>query len=334
MRSEFALLEALRPRLSGDTPHVPLGVGDDAAVVHVAGADVVVAVDALVEGVHFDLAISSHADVGWKALAANVSDLAAVGARTRAALVVLQRPAGFDDAAAEDLYRGLDQAASRWDVALVGGDLVSGPGLAVSVTVLGELVGARPLRRADAIPGQAVVVIGPLGQAAAGLALARAGRHDLLDRHPHLLARHRRPDALAEAGAVLVQVGAGACIDVSDGLGRDAGHVARASGVGLRLRSERLPVDPGVAAAAEALGSDPFDLVCGGGDDLALLATLDPDRLAALDDRLAGLSVAWRQVGTVDEGDGVRLVLPDGRERDVGALGWEHAGDEETDRDR
>ncbi|MDP9021915.1 MAG: thiamine-phosphate kinase [Actinomycetota bacterium] len=321
---EFALLAALQRRLIRAGPGIPLGVGDDAAVVTFGGADVAVAVDALVEGVHFDRAISSHADVGWKALAVNVSDLAAVGASTAAAVVALIRPADLPDDAVHALYAGLDEAARRWGVALVGGDIAGGPVLAVTVTVLGRLHTDHPLPRSGARPGDAVIVVGALGTAAAGLAAHRSGRRDVLDDHPQLLRAHRRPEALPEAGAALARHGAHACIDVSDGLGRDLGHVAAASGVRVVVDAERLPVDPGVAATADALAIDPFELVCGGGDDLALVAAVPPDRVADLSRQLQALGLVWHEVGTVTDGDGVSLRLADGSERDISRLGYEH----------
>lgn len=235
MTEEFALLEALRPWLS-EGPGVVVGPGDDAAVVRVDGVHVVAAVDAMVEDVHVDLAFSSLGDLGFKALSVNVSDLAAVAARPVAALVCLLRPEGFGPGRARELYAGLSEAAERFSCPLVGGDVVSAPSLAVSVSVLGRPQ-ARDLvlRRDGARVGEAVVVIGELGLAAAGLALWRAGADDLLRAHPDLAAAHRRPVALLEAVPALAGHRPSAAIDVSDGLGRDLGHVAAASGAGIRL---------------------------------------------------------------------------------------------------
>ncbi|MFN2557344.1 MAG: thiamine-phosphate kinase [Nitriliruptorales bacterium] len=324
MSSEFALIEALRPLSTGDEPGVPLGVGDDAAVVEVGGVPVAFAIDAMVAGVHFDLTISALSDVGWKALAANVSDLAAVGARTTAAVVALEHPTTLDDEDALDLQRGLRAAAERWGARLVGGDIVQGPTLAVTVAVMGPLATGAILRRSGARPGDAVVVAGPLGEAAAGLALRRAGALEVLERYPGLLAAHRRPIALPEVGAALAATGAHSCIDVSDGLGQDLGHIAAASGVRMVLDSSQLPVSPGVAEAAAHLGLDPLDLVCGGGDDLALAATLAPADLPLLAEQLDCLPVVWQLVGRVVTGEGVALTIPDGSQRDLIRAGYEH----------
>ena len=322
MTSEFELLERLYPRLAGDGPSVPLGVGDDAAVVEVGGTAVAVAVDAVVDGVHVDRSVSSLADVGWKSVAVNVSDLAAIGAVPTAAVVALGRTADVDAADVDELYDGLLAAADRWEVAVVGGDVVSAPALTVVVTVLGRVRPGGPLRRDAADVGHAVVVVGPLGLSAAGLACHRAGHHDLLEVHPELLAAHRRPPAYVEAAGELLTAGATAAIDVSDGLGRDLGHIGERSGVAIEVEADLLPVPVGVRAAAEALGVDPLDLVCGGGEDLALAATLPVEVAEAW----TGTVVDATVVGRVVEGSGVRLTGLDRAPRDISSLGWEHGG--------
>lgn len=316
---EFALLEVLRPLMAGG-PDVLLGPGDDAALVRVHGSEVVAAADALVDGVHVDLAFSDLADLGFKALSVNVSDLVAVGARPTGALVSLLRPPDLGEAGARRLYTGLAEAAEELECPLLGGDVVSAPVLAVAVSVLGEP--AEPgfvLRRAGAALGEVVVVVGPLGLAAAGLALWRDGAHGLLADHPTLSEAHRRPRALLPAVGALLAARPTAGIDVSDGLGRDLGHLAAASGVRVRLERTRVPVAGEVVVAAAHLGVDPLDLVLGGGDDYSLALTLPGGRVDRLRDALAPAGLTARVVGEVVEGSGVGL---DGR--DIATLGWEH----------
>jgi thiamine-monophosphate kinase len=317
--AEFELIAAVRHHLDDDGPDLPRGVDDDAAVIAMHG-HVVAAVDALVDGVHVDRRWSSAADLGFKALSVNASDLAAMGATPRVALIALLRPPALPLAEIEQLYGGLREAADRWGCRLVGGDTVSAPTLAVSVTVLGQLVDEeRMLRRDGARPGDLVGVIGGLGLAAAGLELLRAEAQPLLEAYPELAAAHRRPVALVEAAAPLVLAGASAAIDVSDGLGRDLGHVARGSGVGIRLEAARLAPVPGVLAAAEHLDLDPLELVLGGGEDQALAFTLPPRRLGHLDAALDSVGLRARIIGEVVEGSGVEV---DGRA--VDEVGWEH----------
>jgi thiamine-monophosphate kinase len=318
--AEFELLAAIRHYLDGDGPGLPRGVDDDAAVIATPG-HIVAAVDALVDGVHVDRRWSTTTDMGFKALSVNVSDLAAMGATPTVALVALLRPSDLPLEEIEQLYAGLREAADRWGCRLIGGDTVTAPTLAVSVTALGQLVDERRvLRRDGAQPGDLVGVIGGLGLAAAGLELLRAEAHELLAAHPELAEAHRRPVALVEAAAPLVLAGASAAIDVSDGLGRDLGHIAEASGVGMRLDAERLAATAGVAAAVEHLGIEALELVVGGGEDQALAFTLPPRRLGRLDAALDSVGLRAQMVGEVVEGTGVEV---DGRA--VELLGWEHS---------
>lgn len=322
MRSgEFALIAQLLTLLGADDdPTVVVGPGDDAAVLDLDGVQVAVTTDVLVDGVHVDRTLSSLEDLGHKALAVNLSDLAAVGAEPVAAVVGLQRPPDLDDEDAVAIYRGLRAAADRWRCRLVGGDTTNAPVLAVAVAALGRCRG-RVLRRQGARPGEAVLVVGTLGAAAAALALHRRGLHGVLDAYPELAAAHRRPVVWPQAGRVLAELGAGAAIDVSDGLGRDLAHLAAASGVAVELDADALPVSGAVVAAAAALGTDPLEFVLGGGDDYALVATLAPEQLEAARRALAPAPTAV--VGRVVAGHGVWLVTPAGR-RDVSDLGWEH----------
>jgi thiamine-monophosphate kinase len=317
--AEFELLAALQANLDGDGPGVPRGVGDDAAVVEIDGP-VVATVDTLIEGVHVDRRWSSPADIGFKALSVNVSDLAAMGALPVAALVSLQLPHGTGREEVLELYDGLREAASTWRCRLVGGDTVTSPTLAVSVTALGALQDpSTTLRRDTAEPGQLVVVVGGLGLSAAGLEVLARGDVPLRRAHREVVAAHRRPLALPEAVPALVMAGVAAAIDVSDGLGRDLGHLAAASDVGIRLVGERLPMAPAVLAAAQQLGLDVQELVLGGGEDLALAVTVDPHRLGRLDVALEAVGLRARVVGEVVRGSGVEV---DGR--DVTSLGYEH----------
>lgn len=325
MAGEFDLIRAMGPFLAGDGDGVPLGTGDDAAVVEVAGCPIVVAVDTLVEDVHFDRSLSDLGDIGWKALAVNVSDVAAVGGTATAAVISLQRPDGFGIEDVEALYRGLHEGAEAWGCRLVGGDTVGGPNLAVSVTILGVPVQpGRLLRRAGASVGDVVVLVGRLGLAAAGLALARAGEREVLDQHPDLLVAHQRPEPQHLAAGPLVVGGAASAIDVSDGLGRDLGHIAEASGVHIRVEAGRLPRHPGVVAAGEALGRDPLDWIVGGGDDYALVATVPADRMHRVELGLESSGLRARVIGEVTEGEGATLELDDGTGRDLTRDGWEH----------
>lgn len=286
---EFGLIAAVTARLPVSA-HVLLGPGDDAAVVAVPDGRVVATTDVLVEGVHFRRDWSSAKDVGHKAAAANLADVAAMGGTATALLVGLAAPADLPVSWALGLADGLRDEAAVVGAVVVGGDTVAAPQVVVSVTALGQLTGA-PVTRAGAVPGDLVVVAGRLGWAAAGLRLLRAG-----ETGGPLVEAHRRPLPPYALGPALAAAGATAMCDVSDGLVRDLGHIAAASGVGIELDSAAL-VDREVA----------LEDVLTGGEDHALVATL------------AGAPPAGcRVVGRVVVGSGVRV---DGRAYEGG---WEH----------
>ena len=314
--TEFDLIARLAPFLAGGGDDLIVGHGDDAAVLDLDGRGVCLAVDVLVEDVHFRRDLSSLADVGWKAVAVNVSDIAAMGGTPSVAVVGLCRPADVPVSDIEQLYTGMAEACERWGLRLVGGDTVSAQALALSVTVMGEIDPQRAVRRSGARPGDKVVVVGTLGSAAAGLALFRAGAPT----PPALLAAHRRPTALVEAGAALAAGGATAMIDVSDGFGADLLHICEASGVAAAVTAALLPAGEGVAAAAETLTVDPLDFVAGGGDDYALIATLPAEHAEGLAAQVGGVIVG----AVVDGAPAATLQLDDGSRRDLAGMGWDH----------
>ncbi|HVF04594.1 MAG TPA: thiamine-phosphate kinase [Frankiaceae bacterium] len=265
---EFGLVARVTASLATG-PGVLVGPGDDAAVVAAPDGRVVATTDVLVEGRHFRLDWSSPYDVGRKAAAQNLADVAAMGARATALVCGLAAPASFPLADAEALARGLSDEAALVGAYVVGGDVVACDTVVVAVTAFGDLGGRAPVTRGGARPGDVLVVAGTLGGSAAGLAALRAGRPDLA-----AVAAHRVPSPPYDAGPELAAYGATAMIDVSDGLTGDLAHVAAASGVGFVVDVAALPRHPAVAEAAAALGLDPVAWVLAGGEDHALVATL------------------------------------------------------------
>jgi thiamine-monophosphate kinase len=324
--TEFALISQLAPFLAEADGDVAVGHGDDAAVLDLDGRLVAIAVDVVVDGVHFRRDVSRPEDVGWKAVAVNCSDLAAMGAEPNAAVVGLCRPPDVPAAEVARLYTGMREACDTWGLRLVGGDTVRAAALALSVTVLGEFGATAPVTRGGAAAGDPLVVVGALGAAAAALAALEAGQEP----DPAHLAAHRRPRALVAAGRVLAAGGARALIDVSDGLGADLGHLCAASGVAARVRADALPLAAGLRSTAAALGLDPLDLACGGGEDFALLAAVPAGDAAALAAAAAAAEgVPAAVVGTVvpaGPGPVAVLELPGGGERDLTSLGFDHFG--------
>jgi thiamine-monophosphate kinase len=240
-----------------------------------AGHRLVVTTDVLVEGLDFTAELSEPEDWGWKAVVANLSDLAAMGAEARWLVLALTVPGPTPVPTLERVYAGVGEACRTFGVALVGGDVSAGPALSLAVTALGEA--ERPVLRSGARPGDRLCVTGPLGAAAAGLALLRRGdgaAAELLGRFPGLAFAHRRPTPALAMGLALTRAGATAMIDVSDGLAGDALHLAEASGVGVEIHDATVPLAPGVPEAAALLGLDPLELALGGGEDFVLAAAL------------------------------------------------------------
>jgi thiamine-monophosphate kinase len=314
---EFGLIARLTRELEGG-PGVEVGVGDDAAVLEpTPGHRLVVTTDVLVEGLDFTAAIAEPEDWGWKAVAANCSDLAAMAAEARWLVLALTVPDATPVPTLERVYAGVAEACRTFGVALVGGDVSAGPVLSLAVTALGEA--ERPVLRSGARPGDRLAVTGPLGAAAAGLALLRSddpGAAELLGRFPGLAEAQRRPRPALAMGLRLARAGATAMIDVSDGLAGDALHLAESSGVGVEVHDAAVPVAPGVAEAAALLGLDPLELALGGGEDFVLAAALP----RAAD--LGGVLDCGRF--TADPATRVR-VTRDGP-RPLAGLAWDHFG--------
>lgn len=273
---ESGLLAQMLPLLPVGRATI-LGPGDDAAVVRAPDGRVVATTDVLVEGRHFRRDWSSAKDVGWKAGAQNLADIEAMGAVPTALLVALVAPPDLPVAWALGLAEGLAAACEATGAAVVGGDLSSGDAIAVAVTALGDLQGRPPVPRSGARPGQDVAHAGLLGPSSAGLAALLAWGPDLAaGRCPELVAAHRRPRPPNGLGGVAAKAGASAMLDVSDGLLRDGGRLATASGVTIDLDDGALGafVDM-LADAGQALGVDPWAWVLGGGEDHGLLAVFD-----------------------------------------------------------
>jgi thiamine-monophosphate kinase len=318
-----------------------VGNGDDAAVLRAPDGRVVATTDLLVEGRHFRRDWSGPFDIGCKAAAQNLADVAAMGASPTALLVGFATPGDLAVAWAEDLARGIAEECRRAGAHVAGGDVSSADSVMIAITALGDLGGREPVTRGGAHSGDRLAVAGRLGRSAAGLALLEAGLagsglagSGLAGPEPSgagrggpgrtegeepaeagglagLVASHRRPRPPYPAGPEAADLGATSMIDISDGLLADLNHVADASGVLIDVETARLPVDPALPAAAKALEADWLRWLLTGGEDHALAATFPPG---------TELPGHWTVIGTVRMGRGVTVDsrLPEG------SGGWDH----------
>jgi thiamine-monophosphate kinase len=284
-----------------------LGPGDDAAVVAAPDGRVVATTDVLVEGVHFRLDWSTPDQVGRKAVAVNLADIAAMGARPTAVLVGFGCPAGMAASVVDELAHGMWAEASRAGAGLVGGDMVTSDMLVVSITALGDLEGREPVTRSGAMPGDTLAVCGKLGWSAAGLAVLGRGFRSPVS----VVGAHRAPEPPYQAGSQAARAGASAMLDVSDGLLADVGHIAESSNVHIDIRTDLLDVPQRLLEVAAALGADAQHWVLTGGEDHALAATFPES---------ATVPEGWVRIGTVSRGTGVTV---DGQAYEKPA-GWEH----------
>ena len=303
---EFGLIQRVTSRLS-TAPTTLLGPGDDAALVAVPDGRVVACSDVLVEGRHFRCDWASATDIGHRAAAANLADIAAMGAVPTALLVALCIPTDLDPRWVEQLTDGLSAEAESVGAAIVGGDLSASPVITIAVTALGDLGRRAPVLRSGARDGDLVAMAGRVGHAAAGYTVLSRGF-----RSPKALVEaYRRPDVAYWAGPAASAMGATAMIDVSDGLLADVGHIAEASGVGIDIRRDAFEVTQPMQDAASALGVDPYTWVLSGGDDHAIVATFPAG---------TPLTERWQVIGRVTDGAGVTV---DGRLHS-GSKGWDH----------
>jgi thiamine-monophosphate kinase len=323
---EFGLIARLAEAFAraGQPSSLVIGIGDDAAAWRASGVQLVTT-DTLIEGTHFSLAHVSWRDIGWNALAVNVSDIAAMGGVSEQALLTLALPPQTDVADVDELLAGMLEASSEYGTAIVGGDIVGCDTMMVTVTLIGRaLVDDRgqPLlmTRSGAQTGDAIAVTGYLGDSAGGLRILlgeSAGSAEAADylRRAHL--HHRPPLA---AGQMAAQEGVRAAIDVSDGFLQDLGHVCQASGLGAIVHAQRMPISP---ALRRAFPQDALALACGGGEDYQLLLAAPPEVIERVREK-TDVPIAVIGEMVADRRRRVRLLGEDGHELALPEAGWDH----------
>ncbi len=331
---EFGLIDAMR-RILGEPSDAELltGIADDAAAYRIDERRAhVLTTDMLVEGVHFDRLVMPMEYLGSKAIAVNVSDVAAMNAEPRYATIALGAPENIFVEQIEEFYRGVRKASDLYGVTVVGGDTTAAARLTISVTVAGEADIARLVHRRGAVPGDLLCATGDLGAACAGLRILLEQRRELqekgadfapdIDPYRYVIGRQLVPRARLDVVRDWAARGIApnALIDLSDGLGSDVRHICRASGCGAELLLDALPIAPETYAAAEALGEDAAVFALFGGEDYELLFAASPEQVARMD------SETCHVIGRCTADGDITARTPDGRILPLEQGGYEHFG--------
>ena len=271
-RGEFGFIDFIRSHFPDHDGTI--GIGDDCAVMPTGEGELLFSTDLLMEGVHFLRNESSPEDVGWKAAAVNLSDIAAMGGTPVATFLSIALPKDAQGEWAERFIEGYTDISRQYDVPLLGGDTTSSlRDIAVNVGILGRCPSGRRLMRNGAKVGETIYVTGPLGDSAGGLQAILKGIERTED-VTRLICRHKRPIPRIEAGRLLMESGkAGAMMDISDGIGSDLRHIMKASGVGAVIDLERLPLSPELVSVCKEQGWDIYEMATSGGEDFELMFT-------------------------------------------------------------
>jgi thiamine-monophosphate kinase len=315
---EFGLIDLLAKMVGGDDERLLIGIGDDAAAWQGDDSIQLASVDSFIQGVHFTLETTPWPDVGGKALAVNLSDIAAMGGIPRYALASLALP---DDSEVEDvaaLYNGMLKVGKQYGVSIIGGDISKAPLVAITITILGSSPTEKILTRSSAKAGDIVAVTGNLGAAAAGMALLENERHLDKEAESHLKDAFLHPTPRIAEGLLLVEQGVKTAIDISDGLIADLGQICKASGVGARVEVERVPVEPAVKTA---FSEKALELALSGGEDYELLFTASAEIVDKVKKAASGPVTA---IGEIVAGTGVSLLDKEGKPFELKKAGWEH----------
>lgn len=326
---EFGLIERLngmvtRGRRGPDngTAHgfrLLVDTGDDTAAWAAAPATELFTTDTVVEGIHFTRETTPWQDLGWKSLASNISDIAAMGGMPLYALVTLGLPPETQVDDIEDLYRGMLEIGEEYGVAIIGGDMVGSPVVFITVALTGVRNGP-PMLRTSARVGDQVAVTGYVGSSGGGLKLMLEGPEASGKSEDYLRAAHRRPWPSVAEGQTLSEAGVLTAMDVSDGLADDLSKLCLASGVAARIFADRVPMHP---ALREVFPDDCLDLALNGGEDYLLLFTAPEDIVREV---IPSLQEGAAALGEITEGEPgqITLVETDGRETAIGRAGWDH----------
>ncbi len=321
---EFELLAQIKQQLATSSPHVILGIGDDAAAFSLPEARLgLLSSDLLLQGVHFDLSYTTPYQLGQKALAVNISDIAAMGGVPCYALVSMALPGDCPVAWISEFYNGLKALGEKYETAIIGGDTSASPNIImISISIWGEVEAELLLSRRGAKPGDQVLVTGNLGEAAAGLALLKANKQSS---YPDLVQRQLTPiPRCSEALIIAHGRWASSMIDVSDGLVSDIKQLARESNVGAEIWLDKLPISQAVAEVAGQLGVSAYELAISGGEDYELLFSVPPNKLNHLLQEFTRQQTPLSIIGCIKTMEQGVCFLGENGQKIVPKAGYEH----------
>lgn len=330
---EFGLISRFQSRLKFCSPQVIKGIGDDCAVLSLNNGNYqVLTTDALVESVHFNLKTHTPEQLGWKTMAVNVSDIAAMGGQPKFAVLSLGIPGSFSVEFLDRFYKGLNQASMKYKVALVGGDTVASPKhLFINLALLGETGKKRIFTRSGARSGDKILVTGTLGDSALGLKILGSPRKKWKGSEAHkkkLIQRHQKPEPRVKEAAWLARSNykVTSMIDISDGLTQDLGHILKAGKVGAELSDSAIPISKALSKYSLINGLSALELALNGGEDYELLFTLAPEDVTNLGIESNTKAVQpVTQIGVITARKGIRLISNTGRSKTLQRpMGFNH----------
>ena len=322
---EFALIDLIKKDTIYNKKNVVIGIGDDAAAFIPTPHQLqLITTDMLVENVHFDLRTPSARQLGYKSIAVNLSDIAAMGGFPRQVVISIALPKDLSVDFVVDLYAGMKEICHEYGVNIVGGDTVSSPrGLIINVTAIGEVEPQKLQRRSGASVGELIVVTGTLGDSGCGLDLLSQGAWEEYDFYQPLVTRHVMPQPQVKAGPLLASYGATSMNDISDGLASEANEIAKASNVGMLIYEEKIPLSLEVHTAACLLGKNELNYGLYSGEDYQFLFTISPEKYKLLSQ--ADLGLSFTVIGEVKvHSHGVLLGKKDGTAALLEAKGYNH----------
>jgi len=325
---EFRFIRSIEDGCHFSPDRLIKGIGDDCAVIGPYEKKVLlISTDLLVEDIHFILGKIPLEHLGQKAVAVNLSDIAAMGGKALHMFISLAIPGSMEVETLHAIYRGMKAMCSRYRINILGGDTSASPDrLMINVTVVGEALEEEVLYRSGAAPGDIIYVTGTLGDATAGLKLIRGEVSASGDMEASLIEAHNLPVPFLDAGRMIAgSRSASALIDLSDGLLSDLGHVCEASGVGARLFHESLPLSGYLKELCQINVLDPYDLALHGGEDYRLLVTV-PGKNTHVFEKMfeKGTPCKVYRVGEITEKKGLKILMPDGREKQLETTGFDH----------